>query len=119
MKDESEKQYMMTAIMKEFNYQPPMSLEGICEGLIRQGYGNVKKSVKEFADNIIDLLDEMGMERSSEYNDGYDDGVADCITNIKSRLAELYGTSCATCPNNNNAEYNESNCPMRENCGRK
>lgn len=31
------------------------------------------------------------MERSSEYNDGYDDGVADCITNIKSRLTELYG----------------------------
>ena len=31
------------------------------------------------------------MERSSEYNDGYDDGVTDCITNIKSRLTELYG----------------------------
>lgn len=57
----------------------------------RRGYGNVKQAVKEFAENIIELLDEMGMERSSEYNDGYDDGVADCITNIKSRLTELYG----------------------------
>lgn len=55
------------------------------------GYGNVKQAVKEFAGNIIELFDEMGMERSSEYNDGYDDGVVDCITNIKSRLTELYG----------------------------
>ncbi len=51
----------------------------------------VQKAVKEFAGNIIELLDEMGMERSSEYNDGYDDGVADCITNIKSLITELYG----------------------------
>lgn len=50
-----------------------------------------QQTVREFASNIIDLLDEMGMERSSEYNDGYDDGVTDCITNIKSRLTELYG----------------------------
>ncbi len=51
----------------------------------------VQKAVKEFAGNIIELLDEMGMERSSEYNDGYDDWVADCITNIKSLITELYG----------------------------
>lgn len=50
-----------------------------------------QQAVKEFAGNIIELLDEMGMERSSEYNDGYDDGVADCITNIKSLITELYG----------------------------
>lgn len=60
-------------------------------GILASGYGNVEQAVREFANNIIDLLDEMGMERSSEYNDGYDDGVADCITNIKSRLTELYG----------------------------
>lgn len=63
----------------------------VAELLINSGIGNVKQAVKEFASNIIDLLGEMGMERSSEYNDGYDDGVADCITNIKSRLTELYG----------------------------
>lgn len=61
------------------------------ELLINSGIGNVKQAVKEFASNMIDLLGEMGMERSSEYNDGYDDGVADCITNIKSQSTELYG----------------------------
>lgn len=50
-----------------------------------------KQAVEEFVNNVIDLFDEMGMKRSSEYNDGYDDGVADCITNIRSRLIELYG----------------------------
>ncbi len=49
MDKEKEKQYMMTAIMKEFNYQPPLSLPDICEGLVNQGYGNVKQAVKEFA----------------------------------------------------------------------
>lgn len=85
----------------------------IASKLIRAGYGDIKQyqeeiehlqtelshreedlvhaTVREFASNIIDLLDEMGMERSSEYNDGYDDGVADCITNIKSQITELYG----------------------------
>ena len=55
------------------------------------GYGNIEQAVREFATDIIELLDEMGMERSSEYNDGYDDGVADCITNIKSRIKEKFG----------------------------
>lgn len=65
--------------------------EETAEHFVNASYGNVEQAVKEFASNIIDLLGEMGMERSSEYNDGYDDGVADCITNIKSRLTELYG----------------------------
>lgn len=48
-----------------------------------------KRAVEEFVVKAVDTLDEMGMERSSEYNDGYDDGVADCITNIKSLLQEF------------------------------
>lgn len=60
MDKEKEKQYMMTAIMKEFNWRPPMSLERICEGLVHQGYGNVKQAVKEFAESKVKpLIDEL------------------------------------------------------------
>lgn len=54
MDKEHEKQWMMTAIMKEFNYRPPMSLEKICEGLVHQGYGNVAQAVREFAEKLKD-----------------------------------------------------------------
>ena len=65
MDKEKEKQWMMTAIMKEFNYQPPMSLEKICEGLVHQGYGNVAQAVKEFAEKLIELYaNEEGDETS-------------------------------------------------------
>ena len=88
----------------------------IARQIVKAGYGNVvqykkalkenekllaeqwrvvceqkKQAVREFAEKIISVLDEMGMERSSEYNDGYNDSVADCITNIKSCFKELYG----------------------------
>lgn len=94
MNKEKDIEEMTEAVMCAMEYREKTdtpNFELIAQNLINAGYGNVKQSVKEFAGNIIELLDEMGMERSSEYNDGYDDGVADCITNIKSRLTELYG----------------------------
>lgn len=67
------------------------ALRACAIGILASGYSNAKQTIKEFANSVIDLLDEMCMERSGEYNDGYDDGVADCITNIKSKITELYG----------------------------
>lgn len=86
MNNENEIERMESIIIKH-----PLESHSSATELSEQGIDDKKQAVKEFASNIIDLLDEMGMERSSEYNDGYDDGVADCITNIKSRLTKLYG----------------------------
>ena len=49
MDKETEKQFMLTAIMKDFNNLPPLSLPKICEALVKQGYGNLAQAVKEFA----------------------------------------------------------------------
>lgn len=88
MNKEKEIKEMTEVVMCAMEYREKTGtphFELIAQNLIEAGYGNVKKDIKEFAGNIIELLSEMIMEHSSEYNDGYDDAVADCITNIKSR----------------------------------
>ncbi len=90
----------------------------IAKYLSDEGYGNVKEAVKKFTDRLIALYEN---EEGDETH--YSTPCPVIIQNIKDIrdefLTELYGTSCETCPNNNNAEYNEGSCPMRENCGRK
>jgi len=74
MDKESEKQYMMTAIMKEFNYQPPLSLPEICEGLVRQGYGNLEQILEKFAKDLIETFN------------NYENDVYDAEELIRNRL---------------------------------
>ncbi len=110
MDKEKEKQYMMTAIMKEFNYQPPLSLPDICEGLVNQGYGNVeqykeqlqetdkllsrcegiireqrKQAVKEFVKKL-ESMEECIEDKAAQTSDCYVK-----TDNIRKLFKELYG----------------------------
>lgn len=89
------------------------------EALINAGYGNVKQAVKDFAEKLkkeIVLADDIDL--FPHYSDGYNRACGDVVERIDTLFKELYGC-CETCPNNNNAEYDERTCPMWESCGRK